>query len=77
MNHLCIGSFSEHILGRPLYSYQIEAGNAILDSVLSGAGRSITVMQARQTGKNQLSAVVEAYLLTCMESGTIIKAAPT
>jgi hypothetical protein len=28
-------------------------------------------------GKNQLSAAVEAYLLFAMESGTLIKAAPT
>src|SRR5438874_1883810 len=34
-------------------------------------------MMARQSGKNQLSAVLEAYLLTCMPQGTIVKAAPT
>ncbi len=28
-------------------------------------------------GKNETSAIIEAYLLCCMESGTIIKAAPT
>ncbi len=36
-----------------------------------------TVMMARQSGKNQLSAVIEAYLLTCFAEGTIVKAAPT
>jgi len=35
------------------------------------------VMMARQMGKNETSAIIEAYLLCCMESGTIIKAAPT
>jgi hypothetical protein len=34
-------------------------------------------MMARQMGKNQLSAVLEAYLLFCMQQGSIIKAAPT
>ncbi len=30
-----------------------------------------------KSGKNQLSAVLEAFLLTCMPQGTIVKAAPT
>src|SRR5450759_654513 len=34
-------------------------------------------MLARQSGKNQLSAVLEAFLLTYMRQGTIVKAAPT
>ncbi len=34
-------------------------------------------MMARQTGKNQLSAVLEAYLLMAKTQGTIVKAAPT
>jgi hypothetical protein len=77
MKHMSIGSFAEHILEKPLYPYQIEAGNAILESVLSGAGRTITCLCARQTGKNQLSAVLEAYILFAMESGTMVKCAPT
>jgi hypothetical protein len=45
--------------------------------VLGGKGLTFSVMFARQMGKNQLSAVLEAYLLACIPQGTIIKAAPT
>ncbi|MBA2286510.1 MAG: hypothetical protein H0W02_13605 [Ktedonobacteraceae bacterium] len=72
-----IDLFARDILGRPLYPYQSEIAEAILASVLGRQGRIFTVMMARQSGKNQLSAVLEAYLLTCMKRGTIVKAAPT
>ena len=72
-----IARFARHILGKPLYPYQCEIAEAILASISSGAGKIFTVMMARQSGKNQLSAVIEAYLLACMPQGTIVKAAPT
>ena len=72
-----VSRFASDVLGKPLYPYQVEVANAILSSVLSGQGRIFTVMMARQSGKNQLSAVLEAFLLTFMEHGTIVKAAPT
>jgi len=72
-----ITRFARHILGKPLYPYQAEVAEAVLDSILGEHGRIITVMMARQSGKNQLSAVIEAYLLTCFAEGTIVKAAPT
>ncbi len=72
-----IARFARYILGRPLYPYQCEVAEAILTSVLGGHGRIFTVMMARQAGKNQLSAVLEAYLLATMRQGTIVKAAPT
>ena len=72
-----ISRFAQHILGKPLYPYQSEIAEAILSSVCAGKGRIFTVMMSRQSGKNQLSAVLEAYLLTCMPQGTIVKAAPT
>ena len=74
---LLVSRFASDVLGKPLYPYQVEVANAILASVLSGQGRIFTVMMARQSGKNQLSAVLEAFLLTFMEQGTIVKAAPT
>jgi hypothetical protein len=58
-----IARFARHVLGKPLYPYQCEVANAILDSIEGWRGRIITVMMARQSGKNQLSAVLEAYLL--------------
>lgn len=71
--------FSRHVVGRPLYPYQLEVARAVLRSVLRGAGRTFTVMFARQAGKNELSAQLEAYLL-CLyrgRGGQIVKAAPT
>ncbi len=72
-----IARFARHVLGKPLYPYQCEVAEAILDSIEGGHGRIITVMMARQSGKNQLSAVLEAYLLMTRARGTIVKAAPT
>jgi hypothetical protein len=67
MKRANIGWFATNVLGRKLYGYQEEIGNAILDSVLNNKGLTITCMLARQMGKNELSACVEAYLLCCME----------
>jgi hypothetical protein len=72
-----IGWFAREILGKPLYPYQEIVGDAILRSIIEGRGDTFTVMFARQMGKNQLSAVLEAYLLFAFEQGTIVKAAPT
>lgn len=72
-----IARFAEYVLGKPLYPYQNEVAQAILASICNRQGRIFTVMMARQSGKNQLSAVLEAYLLACMPQGTIVKAAPT
>ena len=72
-----IADFASQVLGKPLYPYQLEAAEAILASVRGGHGRIISVMMARQSGKNQLSAVLEAYLLATHDAGAIIKAAPT
>ncbi|MFI5267407.1 MAG: hypothetical protein ACHQ7M_08530, partial [Chloroflexota bacterium] len=65
--------------GRPLRPYQLLAARAIVRSVLQGEGRTFTVMMARQMGKNELSAHVEAYLLFVhrVAGGTVVKAAPT
>src|SRR5262245_30674973 len=51
--------------------------DTILDSVLTGQGATFTCMLSRQSGKNETSAIIEAYLLFAMESGTMVKAAPT
>jgi hypothetical protein len=72
-----ITAFAQDILGKPLYPYQAEVAVAILTSIAEERGRIFTVMMARQSGKNQLSAVLEAFLLTHLSAGTIVKAAPT
>ena len=62
-----IGLFSERVIGRPLRPYQLEAARAIVASVLGRQGRTFTVMMARQAGKNELSAHIEAFLLTLFQ----------
>lgn len=71
--------FSELILGKPLRAYQLAPARAILESVLTGAGRTFAVMMSRQAGKNELSAQLEAYLLNLYQrkGGNIVKASPT
>jgi hypothetical protein len=66
-----------HKIGRTFYPYQMEIAKAVLDSVLNHRGLTFSILLARQMGKNEISAIIEAYLLECMEEGTIVKAAPT
>lgn len=77
MKRPTIGWFAHNVLARTMYPYQEIIGQAIIDSVLEKKGLTLTVMMARQMGKNEISAIIEAYLLACMENGTIVKAAPT
>lgn len=74
-----VGLFSRHVLRRPLRPYQLEPARAILDSVLNRKGLTFTVMMARQAGKNELSAQLEACLLNLYQAkgGNIVKCAPT
>lgn len=71
--------FSRYVVGRPLRPYQLEPARAIVDAVLRADGETISVIMARQAGKNELSAQVEAYLLNlrARAGGAIVKAAPT
>lgn len=64
---------------RRLRAYQVEAGRAILDSVMNGRGLTITVEIARQGGKNELSAQIEAFLLmmNMFRPVDAVKCAPT
>ncbi|NIK67923.1 terminase [Paenibacillus sp. BK720] len=45
------------------FDYQLEVCDAILYSCLQGLGWQFTVMQTRQSGKNEESAFIEQYLL--------------
>lgn len=62
----------------PLRHYQLECARAIVDSVARGDGKIFTVMFARQMGKNETSAQIEAYLMARYADGggNIVKAAP-
>jgi len=74
-----IATFSRTVVGRPLRPYQLEPARAVLDAVAQQRGLTIAVMVARQGGKNELSAQLEAYLLlrNRRRGGSLIKAAPT
>ncbi len=71
--------FSRHLLRRELRAYQLAPARAILDSVIHKRGRAFAVLFARQMGKNELSAALEAYILTLFQrhGGSLVKAAPT
>ena len=62
-----------------LRPYQVEAGRAVLKSVLEHKGLTFTLEVARQGGKNELSAQLELLLLTLFmgHGGNLVKAAPT
>jgi len=62
-----------------LRPYQVEAVRAIVDSALNGRGLTLTVVMARQAGKNELSAQIELFLLQQNARRRLdgIKCAPT
>ena len=74
-----VASFSAHLTDRPLRAYQLPAAGAILESIQHGRGDLFVVCMARQAGKNELSAQLEAYLLNrfATRGGQIVKASPT
>ncbi|MFO7625415.1 MAG: hypothetical protein R6V73_13800, partial [Anaerolineales bacterium] len=51
----------------------------IIDSVCNNRGHTIVVQFPRQSGKNELQAQLEAYLLTlfCIADAEIVKVSPT
>ena len=77
MSH--VETFSRRILRRPLRAYQLAPAQAIVDSVLGGHGLTFAVMMARQAGKNETAAHVEALLLNLFRrrGGYLVKASPT
>ena len=62
-----------------LRPYQQEVARAVLDSVQSNSGLTLSVEIARQGGKNELSAHLEVLLLTLFMStgGSLVKCSPT
>lgn len=65
--------------GFTLRAYQRPVVQAILDSITLGRGLSLAVMFPRQSGKNELQAQIEAFLLYrfAEQGGEIVKIAPT
>ena len=62
-----------------LRSYQEAAALAIVDSVLNDRGLSFVVMFPRQSGKNELQAQIESYLLARLAdtNAEMVKVSPT
>lgn len=71
--------FAAHASGLRLRSYQREVARTIADSVINRKGLSIVVVFPRQSGKNELQAQVETYLLTLFSlvDAEIVKVSPT
>lgn len=74
-----VEQFSRVFSGKPLRPYQLEPAKAILEAVRRRSGGTFTVMMPRQSGKNELSAQIEAFLLHRLRyrGGSLVKTAPT
>ena len=62
-----------------LRNYQKEVAKAVIESVLKRKGLSIVVMFPRQSGKNELQAQIETYLLAVLftQHAEMVKISPT
>ncbi|MDP3451082.1 MAG: hypothetical protein Q8R87_10925, partial [Anaerolineaceae bacterium] len=71
--------FAKYLSGMRLRSYQPGVLESVLDSIMHKKGYSLVVMFPRQSGKNELQAHLEVYLLTILARYTvdIIKISPT
>ncbi len=71
--------FSRYGSSLKLRSYQVQPARAIVESVLKRQGRTFVVMFPRQSGKNELQAQIECYLLTILSGrpAEMVKISPT
>ena len=71
--------FAECTSGLRLRKYQIDVARAIIESVIFERGLTFVVIFPRQSGKNELQAQIETYLLTYLQEfeAEIIKVSPT
>jgi len=74
-----VNRFCEEASGIRLRSYQQQVAQAIVDSAIRGKGLSFVVIFPRQSGKNELQAQIEAYLLSIcsVEPAEMVKVSPT
>jgi hypothetical protein len=81
LKHLCsdVVMFTRHLGGLKLRSYQQAVARAIIDSVVHNRGLSFVVMFPRQSGKNELQAQIEVYLLALLgeRHAEMVKISPT
>jgi hypothetical protein len=71
--------FCEEASGLKLRSYQQQVAEAIVDSAIRGKGLSFVVIFPRQSGKNELQAQIEVYLLAIcsVQQAEMVKVSPT
>ncbi|MBN1537546.1 MAG: hypothetical protein JW908_12485 [Anaerolineales bacterium] len=71
--------FTRYASGLKLRTYQVDVARAIIDSVVQRKGLSIVVVFPRQSGKNELQAQIETYMLTLFSQldAEIVKVSPT
>jgi hypothetical protein len=71
--------FSSQLSGISLRSYQVPVAQAVVDSVLNARGLSFVVIFPRQSGKNELQAQIETYLLARLAGfpAEMVKVSPT
>jgi len=71
--------FVEAASGLCLRGYQVDVARAVAESVIEGWGLSFVVMFPRQSGKNELQAQIETYLLTLFSQADceMVKISPT
>ena len=74
-----VSLFSAAGCGIRLRSYQIQVAHAIVESVIYGKGLSFVVIFPRQSGKNELQAQIETYLLSLysVTMSEMVKVSPT
>ena len=71
--------FAHHASGLKLREYQIGPAVAIIERIRAGKGGSIVVLFPRQSGKNEVQAQIEAYLLVLLspQDAELVKVSPT
>jgi hypothetical protein len=74
-----LDAFARKFMGITLRPYQLQAAQAVIDSVNQKAGRSIVILFSRQSGKDELSANLKSYLLWRMQlrEAGIVEVNPT
>jgi phage terminase large subunit-like protein len=74
-----VDTFIETCSTIKLRDYQRGVAEAVFQSVREHAGRSFVVMFPRQSGKNELQAQLETYLLCCyyLMNAEMVKVSPT
>src|SRR5512139_2479800 len=72
-------AFAEKASHLKLRTYQRQVALSITESVRTRAGRTFVVVFPRQSGKNELQAQIETYLLLVLSKldAEIVKASPT